>query len=534
MRTTTHPARDVHRRAARARGPGTGLRRDLGGSLARGTRLGAFLGIALGLTLSPGAVSSAVARAAPAPLRGEASPMRPGAGATDTTACPVLFVRSGRKADPFLDVDSLADGSVETIPLGAGSGILTALVPMGPGVQRRVVPARPHPGATLSVRCLQGRLSVLYRTAGGRTSRTPAISADSLRHLHLSITMFAAGRPPRGYLLRGGRILAPDPLAPVAPDSGARLPGHVVVTMAVGQPPIGEAIGSMGLRRVGPYFASPILVSGGGTGEAIVDLGTTRTTLSRSLLRTERDTMLTPAAEHVWSPRPGVARALSGPVPRIRHARMAGLRVGRVSFRNTPVNVIPTLPSLEGHEISAIVGTDLLARADVLRIHPPSGADAGTVELLSEADADRTAPVADAQVPFVNLAGLIVIPATVDGHLVPLVLDTGSPTTLITPPLAGALGLFPVLAAPTTLSGVDGHEMRAWPDTLEALVIDGRTFSSVPVAVSDLPILHRLGLPESTGLLGQPFLARLAMLEIDWRAGLVRMYRRKDSEPTVP
>jgi predicted aspartyl protease len=471
----------------------------------------------------------AAAGLVPSPAAGlpQATPATPGARPAERSGCPVLLL-SRSESGIRLVLDQLAEGSTESFPLGDRSGILGVVMPTPGAAVRQTFDVRPRAGSAATAHCSAGRLGLSYRDGHGRRRHTPWVPATELRQSQLRVVTLAEGRR-ESYLVREGRLVAPDPVdAPLAAgdeEPGAPA-GRITVTTAAWRRPVGTVSGSIPLHRVGPYLVGWVVVPGGGTGEAILDLGATRTTLSASILSMATGARMTPAALRLPDFRRNRGpRALGGQLARADAVRLAGLRVGEIGFRNATVNVLDELPTLERHAFEAVVGTDLLGRADVVRIRAPRQGRAGELALLTESQARRTRGRACADVPFQEVAGLVVIPVTVSGVVAPFVLDTGSPMTLITPSLASSLGMFPVAGEPTTLSGLDGSSIRAWPDTLDGVEVGDARFGPVPASVAALPVLGRVGLPERAGLLGQPFLSELNALEVDWRAGLVRLCR---------
>lgn len=461
-------------------------------------------------------------------------PARPPTGApvrvgpvTHPPPCPLLLLRM-EDGKPSLDVDRLPAGSIESFPLGEASGIIGVLQPSVDGAVRRSYTVRPGSGASATVHCARDTMFVAYRDGEGRRGRTPDLSVSDLRRSWIRIDV-AGGQLRKRYLLREGELVAPDPLAgadAAEADAAIGQAGRVVVTSAGRLRPPGTASGGLTIHRVGPYLTGSVAVPGGGTGEAILDLGANRTTLSTGILAMAAGARMTPAALRLpRAPRDGPARGLGGELSRVGAVHIAGIRVGDVDFPDVSVNVLDELPALERHIFAAVVGTDLLSRADVVRIRMPTTGTDGKLELLTGKDAVRSASPVWAEVPFIEVAGLIVIPGTIGDRTVPMVLDTGSPTTLLTPELASDLGLFPVGGDPTTLSGLDGTPIQAWPDTVATLEIGGTRFDSLPAAVAVLPVLRRIGLPRRSILLGEPFLGRFQDLDIDWRLGVVRFYR---------
>jgi predicted aspartyl protease len=127
------------------------------------------------------------------------------------------------------------------------------------------------------------------------------------------------------------------------------------------------------------------------------------------------------------------------------------------------------------------------------------------------------------EVPLEEAHGLLFARGALNDAPVRWLLDTGARATVVPPGLAEAAGLVLADGAADTLRGMDGHPIaapRARPATLR---VGEAGFPEQTVAVADLPVLGAMGLAAEAALLGQPFWRGFETVEVDFRAGVLRL-----------
>ena len=285
----------------------------------------------------------------------------------------------------------------------------------------------------------------------------------------------------------------------------------------------GDLVAEVPLEVEGNWLIVPVW----GRGETlrfILDTGASSGSISESLARRHRLRAV------------GEAR-LSGASgsDRVSVVDVRWLRLGRASTGDREKFVLGdhVLSDGDDHRFDGIVGADLLRYYDVLIDAP-----AGLLRLYRPGTTDSEGgPVVGPSlaVPFERLRrGIIQLDVSVNGHPVAALLDTGSPTVLLNPIAADAVGL--TLAEEPLSEGARGVGSKAittYGARVDAIQIGETRFESVDVEVADLPIFGRLGLGGRPAmLLGSPVLLGCPLL-ISYKERALRFCRPSPAPETV-
>ncbi len=286
----------------------------------------------------------------------------------------------------------------------------------------------------------------------------------------------------------------------------------------------GELVAEVPLEVEGSWLIVPVR-GRGKTFRFIFDTGSSSGSVSESLARRHGLRAI------------GEAR-LSGASGRDRVSVVDGwwLRLGSASTGDREKFVLgdDVLSDGDDRRFDGIIGTDLLRRYDVLIDAP-----AGLLRLYRPGTAgSEGGPVVGPSlaVPFERLRrGIIQLEVSVNGHPVAAVLDTGSPTVLLNPIAADAVGL--TLAEEPLSEGARGVGSKAvttYGGRVDAIQVGETRFESVDVEVADLPIFGRLGLGgRAAMLLGSPVLLGCPLL-ISYKERALRFCRLSPAPDTVP
>jgi hypothetical protein len=339
--------------------------------------------------------------------------------------------------------------------------------------------------------------------------------------MRVSVTP-GAGRPAVFIVAPDGSV-ARDTIAPATDMFRGMVPlqaADVSITTEIRDAIVRSVTGSAALRRAGPYFLASLAVRGGGTGDVIVDLGASRTLITRALLPPGIEPSALVAVEHGPEgerTRRGSLGALGGEISDIRAARLPALTVGGLSFVDVRVHVVDSLPLIGGVQVAGIIGTDLLGAGPITRIRV---SDSAAELSLGQAAGAQPALVA----PFSGVGGLILLMARAGDVSIPLVLDTGARSTLLSASAAQALGL-DRLPQRDTFRGLDGKPIETWAAIIPTVRLGSGRLDSLHVNVAPLPVLEAMGIADG-GLLGQNLWERYTALEVDWIKEVVRFYDR--------
>lgn len=443
-------------------------------------------------------------------------------GSAGAQACPLYVLE---RSEGVFEVrrEEVADG--EALVYTQGPRFIGLILPWSAGVSGNVVQASAGPTAT-AVRCAAGTLRVTIQSQGAAPRVLPDVEAASLRRYRIRVNVFPHRGSPSVFIITPNGAVSRDTLGPPTDMFRGQVPlgeGDVSITTEVRDAVTNSAVtGSADLRREGPYFVAALTAAGGGSGDVIVDLGASRTVITRAML--PPGIIPRPLVAVEYGPggqreRAGTTEALGGEVGGISAAQIPSLEMGTLRFSDASVHVIDTLPTIAGLTLGGVIGTDLLGQAPITRLEStPAG---GRVLL----DTMSTDAVAVLQLPFTQVGGLIVLTARAGEHRIPLILDTGARSTLLSPSAARALQLTPSTTR-DTFRGLDGREIEAWRTTIPRLDFGSGHIDSLVANVASLAVLERMGVPDG-GLLGQNIWERFAALEIDWRQQVVRFYARQ-------
>ncbi|MDP3908986.1 MAG: retropepsin-like aspartic protease [Gemmatimonadales bacterium] len=400
--------------------------------------------------------------------------------------------------------------------------VLSLILPWSAGQSGEVVQLSQGPVA-FAARCEAGALVVTVQKQGVAPRALPRIEAAAAVRYRIRVSVTPGVGSGAVFIIAPDGSVARDTIAPPTDMFRGMVPlqpADVSITTEIREVAAGSVTGAAELRLGGPYFLATLEVPGAGKGDVIVDLGASRTLITREMLPPGVDASALVAVEQGpegQRMRRGSMGALGGDISEVLAARLPALTIGDLSFADVRVNVVDSLPRIAGLTLVGIVGTDLLGAAPITRIR--TGAVGGELALVTAAEAGP-----DLEVPFSRVGGLVLMSARTGDHSIPLILDTGARSTLLSESAARVLGLEEVPGR-DSFRGLDGKPVDTWAAIIPTVSLGSGRLDSWRVNVASLPILEAIGIPDG-GLLGQNLWERFAALEVDWVKGTVRFYGR--------
>lgn len=446
----------------------------------------------------------------------------PSLEAPSGNGCPIYILE--REATGFtVRSEIIEDGSSRAFVHGKGSAFLTLILAHSAGTAGNVLQeSTPH---ALMVRCRAEAIETIVQPRGGEARPQPAVSVASQARLRLRVNVIGADGSRAVFVIDPGGVISRDTIGPVVDMFRGMVPltpGDVSVTTEAREvKPPSMIRGTASLTLGGPWFLARVRIPGGGEGDAIVDLGASRTLLARDMLPPGIVPQPLVAVEHGplgSRERAGSVEAAGGSVAGAGRASLPVLEVNGIHFDSVSVNIVPSFPSLAGLKLAGVIGIDLLSRTDIARLEKNT---AGVRLVMG--GAKREEP--HLEVPFSSGGGLILIPASIGDQKLSLILDTGARGTVLSEAAAIGARLARAVGEPETFRGLDGQPTEAWPTNISELRIGNGALRDFRAHVGALPVLTNFGAIGEVGLLGQNLWERFSAIEVDWVEQTVRFYQ---------
>lgn len=423
---------------------------------------------------------------------------------------------------------ALADGTGEAL-VPDGRPLVSVVIATGEGQSAdRVSPASV---GRLLARCRDGTLQVLVQRDADEPREVMKATQADLARWRIGVHVTAAdGTGTRWAIDRWA--VATREAGPVLDLFGNRIPmppdGHTIVTIVEAAAGTSGPLPASGSADVDWSTGYPLLALRSPDGwRAVLDLAAATTVVRRDALPPGSRTR--DAAMREVSPSGIEQRALGidaagGGVTGFQAATIPLLAFGDLALHDVEVLALDTLPTIDGAPLDAILGLDLLRPAGRVRLERV--ARGWRLAWGSDLPALRAAP--DVSLPLRSAGALFGIDARVDGVDAFLVLDTGSPHTVLSSGAAheAALDTRPVDGVPPR--GLDGRPLPMRSARVDHFMLGAHDAGPREVRVADLPVLEKLG-TRQVGLLGGDVLAGFAAIELDFARKTLRLWRADEA-----
>jgi len=443
-------------------------------------------------------------------------------GASLSLADTDLFVLKRTDAGFVVERVRVTEGAEVSWTLGK-DGFVDVILPPGPGGSAGIVQTASNPITVAS--CKGGKLSVSTTAMGKRFDR-PAPTPGDLAALDIHVSARGADGKTFAGFIRNYNVFEADPVGVIEDPFGNAIPlqnGDCVLytsTFPARSNAGATTSGACPIRYVGGHHLVPASI-GTGKGEMVIDLAAGMTVVARSALPAGATIRPSEMVQHSAD---GVKRLASemggatGSVAPLGIATLPSLTIGDLKFENVDVVVMEALPPVaEG--ITGIVGLDLLGRANVISIPYPKNGAAGELR-MSSATAEKPASTLSLAI----LDSRAHCKAKVNGTDVCLIVDTGSPITIVEERVSVAANLQPVAAEGKDVRGIGTARTQLAKANAETISLGEVTLKDQAVMVGSLPLFSRFKGPTPIGILGNETLAGFTRVEMDFAKRELRVY----------
>lgn len=434
--------------------------------------------------------------------------------------CALLMLkRSGLGVQ--LERTLLAHGSTRVFPVRLDGDNIAPVLPWGTGQSGDLSDLADT--RFLIVRCIADTLHVAVRTPDGRSKDLPPVAADQVASTELRVSVTGANGLRAVFRARASGI-EPDTIGPLLDAFGGQVSptatSYLITTEVTPIAPAARSAGSAPLAFRNGYFFTNARLGDGPTGRLVLDLAAERTVVGRAVVPAGSGIRPLTGMEHSAAGARSVTGELGGaggPVGGyLGRAILPRLIWGGITVTDLEVDVVDSLPAVGGQPVAGILGLDILGRA------PGVTLTFGATPTISLGT--PTTAAGGATVPFSVASGHLFVRGRIGGLAVPLILDSGAPTSYLTWAAAADPAVRVDSTPGPTVFGLDNRPLATRSGMVSELRLGSLTTASMRVHVADLPVFRRMGVSEpAVGLLGNDFLRRFDSIEVDWARQTLRI-----------
>jgi len=415
----------------------------------------------------------------------------------------------------------IAPGSTRVFPVKLDGENIAPVLPWGAGQSGDLSDLAET--RFLIVRCVGDTLHVAVRTPDGRSRDLPPVAADRVANTELRVSVQGPDGLRAVFRARASGI-EPDTIGPLLDAFGGQLSptasSYLITTEVIPIARAARSTGSAPLTFQNGHFFSNARLGDGSSGRLVLDLAAERTVVGRATVPAGLAIRPLTGTEHSTAGARSVTGELGGaggPVGGyLGRAILPQLIWGGITVTALEVDVVDSLPAVGGQPVIGILGLDILRRA------PGVTLTFGATPTISLGT--PTTAAGGAIVAFSFVSGHLFVRGRIGGLAVPLILDSGAPTSYLTWAAAADPAVQVDSTPGPTVVGLDNRPLATRSGIVSGLWLGNLTIASVRVNVADLPVFRQMGVSEpAVGLLGTDFLRRFERVEVDWARQTLRI-----------
>lgn len=435
----------------------------------------------------------------------------------------VVFALKRGESGLSVERITVGDGETQIIRCGGDQPYVDVICPPAPGGSGSLAQAKM--ARVVAVRNVGGKLTMI--DSPGPQQRERPVLADR-RDYDIRVCTTSHKGDQQAFVIYGYEKVEPDTVGPVIDMFAGQIPlqpgDYVVCTDTIRARHPQKVYGSAETE-----FDRYLWVRGeflGQAGDFVVDLAGGQTIVDRSALPEGVAIRELQAAEYSSKGRRLLRYEPEGATGKVQsivgETTIPRLKFGAIEFKDAAVAVISGLPQFGGRKAAGILGIDLLRQAEFLAlVYPKPGERGGTLRMARQS----SAPAGDPKVPFTTVSTHPMIRADIGGKRVALILDSGSPVTILDRQAAKTANIAGE-AVIRKLGGLD-RGAEAMQIGAASIAIGPRQFERAAVLIGDLPVFKPMRTHgQSVGLLGNSELAQLGYVELDFDSRVLRFAGR--------
>jgi len=424
----------------------------------------------------------------------------------------VFLIKSVKNTLSIEKID-LTENEVQVFPRGGSSENISLVIPVSEGVSGDF--AKASDKSVMIARNKSGSLVISVQKADGTQKELISKSAEELSKYDIRVNITGLSQK-KVFSIKEYETITEDTNSPVIDMFKGQIPmgegDYSITTEITTSKKEGRIEGEFDIELYGGYYFTRLIVNNHEV-NAIVDLGAANSFLLNETLPVDVLKYDVYASEVSAEGNKSVELPVSGfggKISNLKACDIQNVSLGNIHLTNTTFYVLNILKNLEGKKIEAIIGLDILSLANNLHIEIPKKNKSSKCILRSGKIFNNGKPV------LLSLShGHLFLSGKYNNYDIKFILDTGSPSNFLSENFASEYKI--QTNEGITVYGADGNPIKTEKGFVNGITIEDHLLKNTEFCFVKGSILANYGLESNGGLLGTPFLANFASIEIDFR-----------------
>lgn len=437
-------------------------------------------------------------------------------------ACKIFILNEDQNDVTLQPIELEKDKNIQF----SGNNFITFVLPVSPGKSGSVIQLV-HRRDITSVVCDGKNINVTISHPDGATRDYPQVKVDDLYQYSIRVNIVGGDGIKKVYRIENYQKIIEDD-GPVFDMLGSFVPLNAGEYSITTETEIIEKkvylTGKMSLTYEHPLLFVEGKIGEGKSGKFIVDFGAGGTVVGKNYLA--KNAKITEVTSIMYSEKgeevaPGTMGGVGGDVSGfLGNTRLKSLTFGEISFTDISVRVMEKLPDFNNKKIAGILGLDLLQKGKVVTLEYSPYSSNTTNMYFGEAILPESKVNS---VPFSLAYGHIFIEGGINDVSLSFLFDTGARSIFIANSIATQANL-DLNSEAIEVQGLDDKKTEAFKSITPKLHLGQNQFQDVPLIVSDLPVLKSMGMQDRGGLLGNSFLEKFRVVQIDFTNNIIHLW----------
>jgi len=407
----------------------------------------------------------------------------------------------------------IADGQTQAFITGNGSDIITVILPVSAGLSGDF--SKGTESRVITARNKEGKLIISLQKADGTLKELLSKTADELKKYEIKVNITGLNAK-KVFVISKYDTVNEDNNSPVIDMFQGKIPmseGDFSITTEITEKEESLKLeGEFDVEYSGGYYFTKLKLNNRIV-DAVIDLGAAQSFLIKDAVPEGVEIYKAYATEVSAEGNKSVelpVMGFGGEIKGLNACDIESARLGNIDLGKFTFNVMDSLRTTQSKKIEAIIGLDIISKAECFTMNIPAESETANAYLGKNKISKDTKLI----LQFNISQGHIFVNGKAGNTNIDLILDTGSPFNFLPLSLAETENI--KLAESINVHGADGNKIKTYSAKVERLYLNNIEFKDIDFRFSDSPLFEKFSPGTLAGLLGTEFWGQFKTLQIDF------------------